>query len=152
MYIYVWKQIYIYIHTHTYIYICTLFPQTNFKSPLGNFQQVIKAQALSWLFNSPISSLSALIKFSFHGWTNFSFSWVSLVAQMVKNPLPMRETWVRSPSWEDPMEEGMAIHSSTLAWRIPMVGDSSWGCKKSDTTERLNTQTKMHLFALNIFY
>ena len=48
------------------------------------------------------------------------YSWVSLVAQMVKNPTAMRETWVRSLGWEDPLEEGMATHSSILAWRIPM--------------------------------
>ena len=39
---------------------------------------------------------------------------------MVKNPLAMRETWVQSLGWEDPLEEGMATHSSNLAWRIPM--------------------------------
>ena len=38
---------------------------------------------------------------------------------MVKNPPAMRETWVRFLGWEDPLEEGMAIHSSILAWRIP---------------------------------
>ena len=40
--------------------------------------------------------------------------------QTVKNPPAMRETWVRSLGWEDPLEEGMATHSSILAWRIPM--------------------------------
>ena len=45
----------------------------------------------------------------------------SLVAQMVKNPPAMQETWVRSLGGEDPLEEGMAIHSSILAWRIPMA-------------------------------
>ena len=44
----------------------------------------------------------------------------SLVAQMVKNPPAIRETWVRSLGWEDPLEEGMGTHSSILAWRIPM--------------------------------
>ena len=44
----------------------------------------------------------------------------SLVAQMVKNLPAMRETWVWSLGWEDPLEEGMAIHSSILAWRILM--------------------------------
>ena len=43
----------------------------------------------------------------------------SLVAQMVRNPLTMRETWVRSLGSEDPLEEGMTTHSSILAWRIP---------------------------------
>ena len=42
------------------------------------------------------------------------------VAQMAKNPPAMRETWVRSLDWEDLLEEGMATHSSTVAWRIPM--------------------------------
>ena len=48
------------------------------------------------------------------------YSWASLVAQFVKNLPAMRETWVRSLGWEDPLEEGMANHSSILAWRIPM--------------------------------
>ena len=39
---------------------------------------------------------------------------------MVKNPPAMQETWEQSLGWEDPLEEGMATHSSTLAWRIPM--------------------------------
>ena len=38
---------------------------------------------------------------------------------MVKNTFAMREIWVRSLDWEDPLEEDMATHSSTLAWRIP---------------------------------
>ena len=47
------------------------------------------------------------------------YSWASLVAQTVKNSPAMRETWVHSLNWEDPLEEGMATHSSILAWRIP---------------------------------
>ena len=43
----------------------------------------------------------------------------SLVAQLVKNPPAMRETWVQSLDWEDPLEKGMATHSSILAWKIP---------------------------------
>ena len=46
--------------------------------------------------------------------------WASLVAQAVKRLPAMQETWVRSLGWEDPLEEGMATHSSILAWRIPM--------------------------------
>ena len=48
------------------------------------------------------------------------YSWASLVAQMVKNLPVMQEIWVQSLGWEDPLEEGMATHSSILAWRIPM--------------------------------
>ena len=44
----------------------------------------------------------------------------SLVDQMVKDPPAMQETWVRSLGWEDPLEEGMATHSSVLVWRISM--------------------------------
>ena len=48
------------------------------------------------------------------------YSWASLVAQLVKNPPAMRETWVLSLGWEDPLKKkGKATHSSILAWRIP---------------------------------
>ena len=47
------------------------------------------------------------------------YSWASLVAQKVKNLPAIWETWVRNLSWEDPLEEGMATHSSILAWSIP---------------------------------
>ena len=67
----------------------------------------------------------------------------SLVAQTVKNPPATRETWVWSLGWEDPLEEGMATHSSILAWRIPMGRGAWWaavhGVAKSDTTEWLST-------------
>ena len=53
------------------------------------------------------------------------YSWASLVAQMVKNPLVMWEAWVQFLAWENPLEEGMATHSSTLSWRIPM-GRGAW--------------------------
>ena len=43
----------------------------------------------------------------------------ALVAQLVKNPPAMDETWVRSLGWEDPLEKGKAPHSGILAWRIP---------------------------------
>ena len=43
----------------------------------------------------------------------------SLVAQTVKNPAAMRETWVQSLGQRDPLKEGMATHSSVLAWRTP---------------------------------
>ena len=47
------------------------------------------------------------------------YSWVSLVAQMVKNLPAMREIWVLSLGWFDPLEKGRATHSSILAWRVP---------------------------------
>ena len=63
----------------------------------------------------------------------------SLMAQAVKNLHAMQETWVRSLGWEDPLEEGMAIYFSILAWEShgqrSLVGYSSWGSKESDMTE-----------------
>ena len=56
---------------------------------------------------------------------------------MVKNPPAMWETWVCSLGWEDPLEEGMATHSSIFAWRIPMDRGAWWatvrGVTKSPT-------------------
>ena len=48
------------------------------------------------------------------------YSWTSLVIQTVKDLPAMLETWVLSLGWEDPLEENMATHSNTLAWKIPM--------------------------------
>ena len=53
-------------------------------------------------------------------------SYASLMAQMVKNPPAVWETWVRSLGWDDPLEKGMAILSSILAWRIPMDRGAWW--------------------------
>ena len=56
---------------------------------------------------------------------------------MVKNLPAVRETWVQSVGWEDPLEEGMATHSSILAWRSPMDRGAWWamvhGVAKSQT-------------------
>ena len=56
----------------------------------------------------------------------------------------MRETWVQSQGWEDPLEEGMATHSSILSLENPqgqksLAGYSPWGRQESDTTEQLST-------------
>ena len=48
--------------------------------------------------------------------------WASLAAQSVRNLPAMHETWVQSLGWEDPLEKGMATHSSILAWRIDRGG------------------------------
>ena len=75
--------------------------------------------------------------------THLKNKWASLVAQLVKNPPAMWETWVRFLGWEDPLEKGKASHSSILAWRIP----SSWGHKELDTTERLSLENlKNHIW------
>ena len=71
------------------------------------------------------------------------FSWASLVA-LVKNPPAMRETWVGSLGWEDPLEDGKTIHSSILAWRIPMDRRAWWatvqGVAKSQTPLNFSLQ------------
>ena len=59
------------------------------------------------------------------------------MTQMVKNPAAMQETWVLSLGWDDPLEEGMASHSSIIAWRILMDRGAWWatvhGVAKSQT-------------------
>ena len=61
------------------------------------------------------------------------------VAQTVKSPPAMRETWVRSLGWEDPLEKGKTTHSSILAWRMPWTeepgGLQSMRLQESDMTE-----------------
>ena len=74
--------------------------------------------------------------------------WVFPGGQMVKNRPVMRETQVRSLSWEGPLEKGMATYSSILAQRIPWTeepGRLSWDHEESDTTEQLkHTHTHTH--------
>ena len=63
------------------------------------------------------------------------------MAQTIKNLPAMQETWVRSLGQEDPLEKGMATHSSILAWRILWIeepgGVQSMGHRESDRIERL---------------
>ena len=63
---------------------------------------------------------------------------------MVKNLPAMQETWVLFPELEDNMREGMAMHSSILAWRIPWTEEPSWlqamRAQTLDMTEQLNMQ------------
>ena len=49
------------------------------------------------------------------------YTWASLVAQLVKNPPAIWETWVLSLGWEDPLKKEMATYSSTLAWKVPWM-------------------------------
>ena len=71
------------------------------------------------------------------------YSWASLVAQLVKNPPAMRETWVRSLGWEDPFDKGTATHSSIVAWRIPWTVQSP-GSQELDTSELLSHHVVFH--------
>ena len=70
----------------------------------------------------------------------------SLVAQTVKCLSKMQETQVRSLGWEDTLEKEMAIHSSTLAWKIPRTEEpgrlQSMGSQRVEQTERLHVHFK----------
>ena len=73
------------------------------------------------------------------------YSWAFLVAQLVKNPPAMQETWVQSLGWEDTLEKGKATHS--VFWPREFHGPySPWGCKESDTTEWLSLHFMVVLF------
>ena len=54
----------------------------------------------------------------------------SLMAQLVKNPPAMKDTWAPSLGWEDPLEKRMATHSNTLAWRIPRTEEPGGGSQR----------------------
>ena len=78
--------------------------------------------------------------------------WASLVAQIVKNLPAMQEIWVQSLGHKDPLEKGMATHSSILAWRIPwkeklqfLVSYSPWGREESDMIERPTSSFSLHI-------
>ena len=64
------------------------------------------------------------------------------MAQMVKNPPAMQETWVQSLGWEDSLKEGMATYSSILAWRIPwrMDREAWWVTVHGVAKTRLSNQ------------
>ena len=96
--------------------------------------------------NARLDEAQAGIKIAGRNISNLSYADnTSLVAQMVKRLSTMRETWVQSLGWEEPLEKEMAIHSSTIAWKIrrqrSLVGYSPWGCKESDMTEQLHSLT-----------
>ena len=86
-----------------------------------------------------------------------------LLAQTVKNPPAMWETWVQSLGWEDPLEEGMATYSSILIWRTPWteepgglqsIGSQRVGCNCSDlapTHTIFLDFTYMHYFTVFVF-
>ena len=92
-------------------------------------------------FCIPINILELCPEMHFYYWSQFNlwnltfdlfrWDWASQVAQLVKNSPAMQETLVRSLSWEDPLQEGMATHC--------LAGYSPWGHKELTTTERLCT-------------
>ena len=74
----------------------------------------------------------------------------SLVAQLVKNPPARQETWVQSLGWEDALEEGMATHSSILAWRIPMGKVAWWSTVHRVTKRQTRLSHQLQYHTLNL--
>ena len=93
-------------------------------------------------YSPPGSSVSGIFQARILERVIISFSWEgrpSLIAQLVKNPLAMWDTWVRSLGWGDPLEKGMATTPVFLPGEFhglrSLVGYSPWGHKELDTTE-----------------
>ena len=90
-------------------------------------------------FTQNLTLLLYVLFIDFH--RHMGYVWALLVAQMVKNPPARWEMWARSLGWENPLEKGIATHSSILAAKPhgqrSLAGYSPWGCKESDTTEHL---------------
>ena len=74
----------------------------------------------------------------------YLLNWASLVAQVVKNLPAMQETWVWSLGWEDPVEKGMATHSSILAWRSPWT-------EEPGGLQSMGSQRVIHSLVTNTF-
>ena len=96
----------------------------------------------SWCWRTPKQVRSKKIKGLGHAKPHQIAKNTFLVAQLEKNLPKMQEARVWFLGWEDPLEKEMAIHSSTLAWKIPWMEEpdrlQSWGRKESDTTEWLH--------------
>ena len=101
-------------HTHIYTYICvyihTYITVPGSSAGKGSACNAGDPNSIPGLGQSPGERIGYPLQ----------YYWASLVAQMVKNPPIMRETWVRSLGLEDPLEEGMVTQSNILAWRIPL--------------------------------
>ena len=104
------------MHMFTYVYVKEMLRSLHL-SPFLAFESVL----MRWMSLEPIMQSEAKSE------KEKQTSYINpiymrsrkMVAQLVKNLPAMQETWIRSPGWEDPLEEGMATHSSVLAWGIP---------------------------------
>ena len=95
--------------------------------PGSSVHEILQARILGWVA-MPFSRGSSWLRDQTHvacicRWV--LYHWTSLVAQTVKRLSTMQETWVRSLGREDPLEKEMAIHSSTIAWKIPWTEEPS---------------------------
>ena len=137
---------------------------------MGDLGPIPWVRKISWRREwqlTPVSLGARLAQSVEHGMLNPRFAgssptlgacsvWASLVAQRLKHLPVMRETWVQSLGWEDPLEKEMAIHSSILAWRIPWTkepgGLQSTGSQKvgQDWVTSLSLWTEAHQAPLSM--
>ena len=87
---------------------------------------------MEFRFSLLFTFVSFYLEYSHTAWLEIEFS------MMVKNPPTVQETRVQSLHWEDPLEEGMATHSSILAWRIP------WTEEPGRLLQSMGPQTVKH--------
>ena len=84
----------------------------------------------------------------------YTYTWASLEDQTMKNLPAVHKTWVRSLSWEDPLEKGMTTYSSILVWKNPMDRGSCQatvhGATESQTTETNTTHKYRHVHEQDI--
>ena len=99
-----------------------------------------------WGYTGPLEKMAQYLHTTYahpliHLKSSLDCLWASLVAQLVKKPPVMQETWVWSLGQEDPLKKETATHTSILAWRIPWTERpgklQSMGSQKLDTTQRL---------------
>ena len=97
-------------------------------------------------------SVLLLYQSGWHLYLEVDLTKAFLVVQMVKNPPAMRETWVQSLGWEDPLEEGMATHSSVLDWRM-LMDKGAWRAAVHGITQnwtRLKRLSTAEHYSLNM--
>ena len=118
----------------------------------GSFPDYFSTRGIAKIVTAKLLKIKSitLVMVLFHiFWSLIILRRASLLAQLVRNPHATQETWVQSLGWEDPLEEGMAAHSSILAWRI-LMDREAWratvhGVTESNMTERLSTAQHMIL-------
>ena len=81
---------------------------------------------------------------------SLQYSWTSLLAQTVKNPSAMLQTWIWSLGLKDPLEKGTATHSSILAWRIPWTEEP--GRPQSMGLQNVGDKWEIFIFHSKIFW
>ena len=105
------EEIFSLSHSIVFLYFFALIAEEGFL----NLADFIFSLMCSSNFSSPLTKGFIRFRLSLIILTKISYNWASLVAQLVKNPPAMQETWVRSLGWEDALEKGKATHSNILA-------------------------------------